>query len=149
MTWTDSTAVVLTHVSAAGAALTIPITDVAISALLPKGRCIRMCYGGETDPPMVPRQTLTGQLIGELTFIAAFWPISNLDEAEMKTVEDDIVALKNQIRTRISLDKDLGGTCKALILSDVDVGTPEISGTRYRVAAWDLETSYQFFTQSL
>ena len=49
----DSTAAAITtHVTAAAAALTNPIVDVAYAHPIPTGRCVRIHYVGEVAPAL-------------------------------------------------------------------------------------------------
>jgi hypothetical protein len=136
-----------THLTAAGAALAVPITDVMYAAPVPKGRCIRYFYGGETDPPAFSgKKTLNSQMVGETVLIVAFFPVSSLGETEAASTEDELWDLKDEVRTRIDGDSQLGGACTDLLLGDVEPDFVVIGNTRYRTLNWDLTLAFTEYT---
>ena len=135
---------VLAHCVAAGAALTNPIVDVAYAHPLPRGRCIRIFYGGEAEPAHMgsDARVLNGQMVAELIRIVAFWPLSSSGETMAATVEAEVRALKHQIRTRILGDSQLGGLSTDLALSNAITDFGANGGIVYRTLEYEITTDY-------
>jgi hypothetical protein len=110
MAYSDVKAVILTHATAAGAALTVPLLDVAIAFPLPADRRVRVYYGGEADPAkMGGRWTLNSEMVGKVTLIAAFWAINALNEDLAVVIDAEMEAFGHELRTRLDGDAQLGG----------------------------------------
>src|SRR3990170_2635748 len=92
MAYADTKAAILTHALAAGVALTVPITDVAIGFASPKGRCIRIYWGGEIDPRHIGKRTLNSEMIGQRTIIGAFWPVTTLSTDQAAVIDAEMAA---------------------------------------------------------
>lgn len=148
MSYSGSLAAILTHVTAAGAALTIAFTDVATGFPVPKGRCIRIFYGGEGDPTdvMGARRTMTTELIAELTVIEAYWPVSEMGESGASDIDAEMVTLKQEIKTRLYGDSQLGGQCTDLTIDDAQPDFPVIAGTKYRSLTLIVTSAYDEIT---
>lgn len=141
MTYATTLAAILVHATAAGASLTPPIEDVKIGWPVPRGRCIRIFYNGETEPVrMGGNRTLAADLVSEVTSIVAFWPVNDASDDNAQNIETQMVALKHDLRTRICGDGQLSGSGTDLELGYVEPDFQVISGARYRVMAWDLTT---------
>ena len=99
------------HCLAAGNALASPIKDVAVGWPVPRGRCIRIFWGGETKPARMgehPRSQV-GEMVSERVVIRAFWPLSDYGETKARTLIGEMWDLKHEIRTRLLGDSQLGG----------------------------------------
>src|SRR3990172_1326130 len=146
MAYADTKAAILTHALAAGAALTVPITDVAIGFASPKGRCIRLYGGGEIDPRHSGKRTLNSEMIGQRTIIGAFWPVTTLSTDQAAVIDAEMAALANELRTRLDGDAQLGGTQSDI---NLDLGTPDfvtIGSTRFLAVFWDVIGDYFEYT---
>jgi len=146
MAYADTKAAILTHATAAGAALTNPITNVAIGFATPTGRCIRVYWGGEIEPRHIANRTLTSELIGQRTIIGAFWPVTTLSTDQAAVIDAEMAALANELRTRLDGDAQLGGTQTDISL---ELGTPDfvtIGGTRFLAVFWDVIGDYFEYT---
>lgn len=136
-TYTDRRAVLLTHATAAAAAVDAKWTDVAVGFANPTGRCIRLYYGGETVPVKVSPDApnvLNGAMVGDRVLIVAWWPLSNLTTSSAAQTDAEMWALKHELRTRIQGDSTLGGTCTDL---DMEYAEPDVvvsaTGVRWAV----------------
>lgn len=137
MAYADTIAAILVHAAAAGAALTDPILDVQRAFPVPTGRCIRVYYGGETEPRrMGGRRVLNAELVAEVTLIAAFFPVIVNDVPVAAAIDTDLYDLKHQLRTRILGDSQLGGQATDLELEYVEPELVSIGNTRYAVLFW-------------
>lgn len=147
MAYSDTKAAILTHAQAAGAALTIPITDVAIGFANPQGRCIRVYWGGEVEPEkMGGRYTLNSEMIGQKTIIGVFFPVTTLSTDLAASIDADMASLAHQFRTRFNGDAQLGGTQTDLSLS---LGQPDlvvIGNIRYLAAFWEVTGDFFEYT---
>jgi hypothetical protein len=145
--YANTKAAILVHALAAGAALTVPITDVAIGFALPTGRCVRIYWGGETEPRhMGANRTLTSELIGQRTIIGAFWPVTTLSTDQAAVIDAEMAALAHELRTRLDGDAQLGGTQSDISL---DLGTPDfvtIGSARFLAVFWDVIGDYFEYT---
>lgn len=141
MAYADLKAAVLAHCVAAGAGLTPPLEDVKAAFPLPTGRCIRVYYGGETEPPRMTGTTvLNAELVGKVTYIAAFWPVTTLSTELAASIDTDMEALSHSIRGRINGDTNLGGYASTAVL---EYGEPDIiivANARYATLTWRLVT---------
>ena len=146
MAYADVKAAILVHALAAGAALTVPITDVAIGFALPTGRCIRIYWGGEVEPRHIANRTLTSELIGQRTIIGAFWPVTTLSTDQAAVIDAEMAALANERRPRLDGDAQLGATQTDISL---DLGTPDfvtIGSTRFLAVFWNVIGDYFEYT---
>lgn len=110
MAFADQLAALLTHATAAGAAITPKVTDVAIGLPLPRGRCIRLFWDGEQLPVrMGGQRDLTGELVSDRITAALFMPVSTSSEAQYSQTLTEMYAFKHEMRTRVLGDSQLGG----------------------------------------
>lgn len=128
---------VVTHVTAAGAALTNPIRDVAQAHPIPtSSRCIRVWYAGEADPSkMGATETLGDRMIGISIQIVAWWAMSGQGTVLAATVDTEALELTYQINTRLIGDSTLGGKCVDLIVRYAETGFETDGQTGYRTLA--------------
>ena len=87
-------------------------------------------------------RVLNGELVGQRERIAATWPLSDLEPAQVTAIDDEMRALASQIRTRIQGDSQLGGNVTDL---DLQYGEPDlvvISGTRHIALTYDLDMAF-------
>jgi len=149
MAFADQLAAVLTHARAAGAALSIPITDVVVAYPVVPGRCIRIFYDGETAPArMGGDSTLTSRLVAEQIVIMAFWPLGTTSETEANVIETEVYNLKHELRTRILGDSQLGGMSTDVELGYAVPDFAELAGQPYRTLEMVLLTDYFEYTIS-
>ena len=143
MAYADTIAAILVHATAAGAALSDPILDVARAFPVPTGRCIRVYYGGETEPRrMGGRRVLNAELVAEVTLIAAFFPLSVNDVPVAAALDTDLYNLKHDLRTRILGDSQLGGQATDLELEYVEPDLVVYGNTRYAILTWRVISDY-------
>jgi len=147
MTYAQTQAAIVTHCLAAGAALSNPILDVQAGFPIAKGRCIRVYYGGEVAPErMGAEYTLNSQMVGEVTVIVAFFPITLSDETLTATIDADFYLLKDQLRTRILGDAQLGGASTDLELRLVTQDFVVLGNTRYSMGTWEVVSDFTEYT---
>ncbi len=143
MAYADVKARLLTHAQTAAAALSRPIDDVATGLPLPNGRCVRVYYGGETEPVrMGGRYTLNSEMVGKITMIAAFWPITSLEVEVAQVIDAEAEAFSHAFRTAVDGDSDLNSQADNTTL---EYGEPDIAvvgNTRYMVVMWSAVTDY-------
>lgn len=133
-----------THVTAAGAALTNPITDVARAHPVPtSARCIRWWYDGEADPAKLgAKRTLTDEMQGFSVQIVAFWSMATQGTILAADVDDEALALTIQINQRIIGDGQLNAHCTDLSILAANTGFIGIGGGSWRTL--EIEVIPQF-----
>lgn len=126
---TNAIAAITAHAVAAGTAVSPPINDVADALPIPTGgRIGRVWWGGETDAPGFPGENvLDGRMVGEVIHITFIWPISSASPADNKAIGLQVRTVKDQLRTRIHGDSQLGDTV-------YDLRIPEMS---FDIVVWD------------
>lgn len=149
MAYADVKARLLVHARTAAAATTPPIEDVQAAFPLPKSDCVRVYYGGETDPVrMGGRFTMTSEMIGKVTMIGLFLPITSLDEELAVALDARAEAFSHALRTAIDADADLALAGDNTNLED---GIPDIvivGNTRFLAVLWRAVTDYVEYTLS-
>jgi len=143
VTYADTKAAIVTHAAAAGGALSDPILDARAAFPVPKGRCIRVYYGGEAEPVrMGGKRVLNAELVAQRTIIAAFFPIALNDEDVAAQIDADLQALAHDLRTRILGDSQLGGAQTDLELGYVEPDIVLNGNTRYLVGIWEVLSDF-------
>ena len=143
MAYADVKAAIVVHAAAAGAAMTNPILDVRGAFPIPKSRCIRVYYGGETEPTrMGGNRVLNGEMVAHRILIAAFFPISVGDEEVAVIIDNELQALAHDLRTRILGDSQLGGQSTDLTLGYCEPDLVTYGNTRYLMGLWEVLTDY-------
>lgn len=123
---------ILVHAKAAAAAVDAEWKDVSIGAPFPRGRSVRIFYGGEREPVrMGASRVLNGELVSEVIVLEAYWPTSGMGENELKALDDQMYDFKHELRTRVLGDSQLGGVSTDLEMGYVDPGWSQIGGTTY------------------
>lgn len=149
MTYAAVKSAIVAHCSAAGATLTPPLTDVAAAFPWPAGRCIRVYYGGEDDPPrFVGRTTLGSEMIGKATLIAAFFPLTLMSSDLAAAIDTDMEALSDQLRSRLTGDATLGGACIDSLLEYAEPNIVTAGNTRYAMVMWRVLTAGAEYTRA-
>ncbi len=147
MSYADVKARLLTHAQTAAAAVARPIDDVKIGFPLPKGRCVRVYYGGETATErMNGRYTLNSEMVAKITMIAAFWPVTVLDEEMVSMIDSEAEAFSHALRTAIDGDTALDDKADSTVL---DYGEPDVAiigNTRFLVMMHRAITDYVEYT---
>lgn len=144
-TYTDQRDAILTHAVAAAAAVSTDFTDVQIGAPIPKGnRCVRLFYAGEASPEHFDgnRRVLNGELVAETIGLVAFWAMTTMDEGATKALDDEMVAFKHQLRTRVQGDSQLGGKSTDLAMHYATPDYLVIGGGRWAVLEVEFTTDF-------
>jgi hypothetical protein len=148
LTYASAIAAIVTHATAAGAAVTPTILDVAIGPPLPTTtRCVRIFYGGETEPAkMGAGSTLNSRMIGERIVLILWIAVSNISQQEIDAVETELYTFKHELRTRVLGDSQLGGMSTDLEMSLCEVDYPIVANTRYRTLETEFTTDFAEYT---
>lgn len=137
----------LVHAQTAAAAVTPPIEDVQIAFPLPKSDCVRVYYGGETDPVrMGGRWTMTSEMVGKVTMIGLFLPITSLDEELAVLIDARAEAFTHALRTAVDADQDLAGAGDNTTLGDAEPDIVVSGNTRFLAVMWRAVTDYIEYT---
>jgi hypothetical protein len=143
MTYASVKARLLVHAQTAAAAVTPAIEDVQIAFPLPKSDCVRIYYGGETDPArMGGRFSLTSEMVGKITMIALFLPITSLDEELAVLLDAQAEAFGHALRTAIDADSDLATTGDNTLLEWAEPDIAIVGTTRFLVVLWRAVTDF-------
>jgi hypothetical protein len=143
MAYADAKARLVTHAQTASATLSRPFEDVQAGLPLPRGRCVRIYYGGETDTlRMGGRYTLNSEMVGKVTNIAAFWPITTLDEEIAALIDAEAEAFSHAFRTAVDADTALNGQADNVTLMFGEPDIVIVGNARYLMILWRAVTDY-------
>lgn len=143
MTYAAVKARLLVHAQTAAAAVTPVIEDVQSAFPLPKSECVRVYYGGETEPVrMGGRWTLTSEMVGKVTLIGLFLPITSLDEELAIQIDARAEAFSHAFRTAVDADSDLASTGDNTTLEDGEPDLVTVGNTRFLAILWRAVTDY-------
>lgn len=143
MAYSDVKARLLVHARTAAAACTPPIDDVQMAFPLPKSDCVRIYYGGETDPArMGGRFTLGTEMVGKVTMIAMFQPITSLDEELAVSLDARAEAFSHALRTAVDADQDLATAGDNTNLGDGEPDVVVVGNRRFLAVLWRAVTDY-------
>lgn len=110
MGFTETIDAVATHATAAGAALSVPITNVAVGWPVPSGSCVRIYWTGEAEPVrMGGARVLNGEMVSDRIVVVAFFRVPDFSETAARNLILDMRLFKHELRTRILGDSQLGG----------------------------------------
>lgn len=124
MAYPDTKARIVVHAQAAAAAVTPAIDDVQAGFAAPSGVCVRIYWGGEgATVRMGAQRTLNSELIGNVTVVELFLPISALEPELAALVDSQAQAFIHELRTRVLGDSQLDGNQTDL---EMDYAVPEI-----------------------
>jgi hypothetical protein len=139
---------ILVHAAAAAVAVDAQWKDVAIGAPIPRGnRCVRLFYGGETQPVrMGGQRTFASEMVSDTVALVAFWSMSTMDEAAAKAIDDEMVAFKHELRARILGDSQLGGASTDLEMGYAEPDYQVIGGARWAVLSCEFILDYTEYT---
>lgn len=149
MTYPQTLAAITTHARTAAGALPNPITDVAAAFPSPRGRCVRIFWGGEVSPEVIGAEdTLTTKLVGQRTIVMGFWPLSNLSEAQAAVIEAEAQAFVTALRTAIHGDFTLGNLVAVESVGYTDTGFADLAGAPYRTTETELISDFDEYNLS-
>lgn len=139
---------IVVHAAAAAAAISAEWKDVQVGAPLPRGnRCVRVFYGGEAAPEhMGGNRVLTGELVAETVSLIAFWAMPDMDESAAKAIDDEMVAFKHELRTRVLGDSTLGGGSTDLLMHYAQPDYLLLGGARWAVLEVDFTLDFTEYT---
>ncbi|HET7182663.1 MAG TPA: hypothetical protein VFI15_10560, partial [Candidatus Limnocylindrales bacterium] len=123
------------HAAAAAAAAYVTgpkAYDVAVG-YEPKGRCVRIFYGGEREAEYFTGYTLTSALIGQSIHIRGYWPVGSSAAKENRLVEGEIAVFVKECRTRIHGDSDIGAKAVDLVMTPAIVDQQTVAGIKNAV----------------
>ena len=147
MAYADTKAAIVIHAAAAAAALTNPILDARAAFPVPKGRCVRVYYGGEVAPVrMGGNRTLNSELVGQRTLIGIWLPVTVNDEDVAAVIDAELQAFAHDLRTRILGDSQLGGQATDLELGYLEPDQVVINNTRYLMGLWEVFSDFIEYT---
>lgn len=144
MAYANVKAALVTHAATAAAAVTPPILDVKAGFPVPQDRCVRVWYGGETEPQrMGGSHTLNSEMVGKITMIGLFLPIPNAgDTTQAALIDVQGEAFGHALRTAVDADSDLATSGDNTTLEYAEPDLAIISGARYLVFTWAAVTDY-------
>ena len=147
MTYPATKAAIVVHAAAAGAALADPILDAREGFPVPKDRCIRVYYAGETEPVrMGGNRVVNGELVSHRTLIALFLPITDTDEYPASILDAEMFSFGHDFRTRILGDSQLGGASTDLTLGYLEPDIVTYNNTRYLMGLWEIISDFVEYT---
>lgn len=116
-----------------GQSISPVIDDAKIGMPYPRGRCIRVSFAGEADPPHVaPTTSIDGsELKGRRYLVSFYFPVSDFDEDAAAAREIEMEAAIAALRTALDADRTLGGIASSSQMDDAEVDTQNFGGTDY------------------
>lgn len=143
MSYTAQRDAILVHAKAAALATNAAWTDVVIGYPLPAGKCVRIWYGGETEPVRLGgRHVLQAEEVSETILLAAFWPLSSMSTDGAKLLDDEMYKFKHELRTRVLGDSQLGGAATDLVMEYATPDLAVVGNARYAVLEVHFITDY-------
>ena len=147
MTYAATKAAIVVHAAAAGAALTDPILDVSAGFPVPKDRCVRVYYAGETAPlRMGGNRVLNGELVSHRTLVALFLPVTDTEEFTAAIIDAEMFDFGHDLRTRILGDSQLGGASTDLTVGYLEPDLVTYNNVRYLLGLWEIISDYVEYT---
>jgi hypothetical protein len=106
------------HAVTAGQAVQPVLSDVDIAFPLPKGRCVRLYWGGEVAPEfMGGDRTLNSQMVSDRIVVALMLPVSSASEAVAKSYVWEVTTFVRAFRRAVLADSSLSG-----LAAGIDMG---------------------------
>lgn len=130
------------HAAAAATAISSDFKDVVVGSSPPRGRCIRIYYGGERDPIFFGRRVLDAELIAQAVLVDAFWPAPETAAKRNRVAEGEMAAFAVDYRSRVDGDFTLGGHCKVLELAPARVERVVVSGAQFDRLQFEVGIDY-------
>jgi hypothetical protein len=135
--------VLIAHLTAAGAVLSPPLTDVSRGLPVNAGRQIRCYWAGEVLPPhMAGARVLNGESVGLSFTIEALWPLPERTGPPKISLDTEMQTLAGEVRTRINADSQLGDNVQDLTLGYATPGVVTVNGALHVSLTWQLDLSY-------
>lgn len=122
----------------AAATITPAYTDVVVGAPVPRGRCVRVWWGGEAIPaPQMDgrRYSLNHELIAQRIAATVFEPMSDMSEGNSEAAMGRIADFVLALRTVIDEDRTLGGKSVSVEPDETPCEFLNIGGTLYAYAS--------------
>lgn len=142
---------IATHVSAACTALGSAGGgwDVAVGPPLPRGKTVRIFYGGERQPPHFGEGgVLDGRIVAQLVIIRAFWPVADYAKLRRANIMFEMAAFTKDLRSRILGNFQLGGEVSALVMGYADTDDILFGNVHYATVDIELVLEYDEFTMT-
>ena len=149
MSYATTIAAIRDHAAASAAALANPITDVKVAYPAPPGRCVRIFYGGEVAPEVIGAEsTLNSQLVGSLTVVMLFEPLSSLSENQAAVIEAECQSFVHAMRTAIDGDFTIGGGETVATVGYAEPGFASLEGVPFRTVEIQIVSEFTEYTYS-
>lgn len=139
-------AAIKTHAVAAAAAVDATWKDIEIAPPLPRGKCVRLFYGGEREPVHFDgNEVLNAELVAQAVTLRAFWPVADYAKARRRNLMYEMAAWSKELRTRIRGDSTLGGACTDLTVSLADPDDILFGTVHYAIVDTEVLVEYDEF----
>jgi hypothetical protein len=133
MSFSGAVTQIETHAKAAATAVDSTFTDVQVAHPVPKGRSGRIFYIGDSESERAgAARTLTTEMRAERVMVIYFWPLSTSGEDFANNIETQVIAVNQEVKTRLLGDSTLGGACNDLELGDTVTDFVQVGGGTYR-----------------
>jgi hypothetical protein len=127
--FSDVIDLVKTHATDAGAALAVPITNVAVGWPVPSGSCVRIYWTGEAEPVrMGTQRVLNAELVSDRIVVVAWFRIPDFSETAARNLILDMRLFKHELRTRLLADSQLNGGITDLETDYMDGDFVQVGG---------------------
>lgn len=120
------------HAAAGALAIDAKFKDVAVGHPMPRGRSVRIYYGGESLPPFFGEgRTLTTRMVGQRVLVRGFWPVSEYAAKRGRVLMREMWSFVHELRTRLLGDETLSGSVTALDMNFADADDAVFGGVLF------------------
>lgn len=117
--------------------------DVAVGHPTPRGRSVRVYYGGEASTEHFSTgRTLNSQLVAERVLVRGFWPVSEYAPKRGRQLMFEMWRFVHEIRTRVLGDSKLGGESADLNMHFASADDVVISGVLFALIDIEFAVDY-------
>lgn len=135
MTFAGALGVLDTHLTAAGAAVSPTITNIAQGERASGQRRIDYWFVSVGDPSRMSNgETLSDRMLGVEVMVRVYVPVADRRESLNASIEADLYAISVDIVSRVMGDFTLGGECAALRWDGIETGWQDSNGAWLRIS---------------
>lgn len=136
-----------THAAAGALAIDAKFKDVAVGHPTPRGRSVRVYYGGEAEVEhFTSDRTQTSKLIAQRVLIRAFWPVSEYAAKRGRALMLEMGSFVKELRTRVLGDSQLNSESSDLNMHFADADDMMIGGVLFAIIDAECVVEYDEYT---
>jgi len=129
--------------TSSAASISAAFKDVAVGYPNPRGRCVRIFYGGEAPPAYFGEgMTLSTRMIGQRIIARGFWPVAEYAAKRSRALMLEMWQFVHNFRTAMLADTRLSAKAVDLDMHLAEVDQDVVAGVLY--ATVDIEFIVDF-----